>query len=88
MVFLCSICGDENIIHIDKYISICQLVPENGVHHALKCSRCISHSKVHYFGLKEPFVSLEGGFVLILWSDKDIIVPLVYIHFCEVFLSC
>ena len=88
MVFPCSIGGNEDIIYVDKDVSFCQLVPEDGVHHALECGWCISHSKVHYFGLKEPFIGLEGSFVLILWSDEDIIVPLVYIHFGEVFLSC
>ena len=67
---------------MNKYIPFGQLVSEDGVHHALECGRCISHSKVHYFGLKESFIGFEGGFVLILWSNKDVVIVIAftYIH--------
>ena len=80
MIFPCPICGNEDIVHIDKYISFGQLVPEDGVHHALECGRCISHSKVHYFGLKESFIGFEGSFVLILRLDEDVVVAFTYIY--------
>ena len=56
------------------------MISKDGVHHALECGQCVSHSKVHYFGLKEPFVGLEGGFVLILWLNEDVVVAFVYIY--------
>ena len=80
MIFPCSVGGNEDVIHIDEYISFGQLISEDGVHHALECGWCVLHSKVHYFGLKEPFVGLEGSFVLILWSNEDVVVAFAYIY--------
>ena len=80
VIFPCSIYGNEDIVHIDKYISFSQLVPEDGVHHALECGRCILHFKVHYFGLKESFIGFEGGYVSVLRSNEDVVEAFVYIY--------
>ena len=78
---------DENVVQVDNYYTLCNEILEDIVHHCLKGSWTVGHSKEHYEGLKQATVSIESYLLLIAGLDMYIIKPLLDVKLGKIFGS-
>jgi hypothetical protein len=84
LVFLeSSVCRDEDIIHVNDYISRDNFFSEDRIHHRLERGWGIGESEEHYCWFKESLVGFERGFPLISVLDTNVVVSPSNIKFGE-----
>ncbi len=74
MMFFFGFGHDKDVIEIDGYVSRCNEVFENIIHHPLESSRRVSESKEHHHGFKQTPISSECHLPLVSLFDAYIIV--------------
>ena len=72
-MFLFYLCKDQNVVQVHYYNSFGYEGSEDVIHHSLKGSRTISHSKEHHKRFEETMIDVEGHFLFISRLDTYII---------------
>src|ERR1700733_712876 len=75
---------DEDVIHIDRYISFSYEICEYRVHEGLKGSRTVGHSEVHDFGFVETSISHYGSLPFVSFLDSNVMIPPSDIELSEI----
>ena len=78
---------DQNVVQVYYNDSFCYEGSEDVVHHSLKGSGAVGHSKEHYKGFKEAAIGVEGRLPFISGLDAHIVEPPSDVKFCEVLSS-
>ena len=76
---------DEEVVHIDDKPPFRDRVMERVIHEPLEGSGCVSQTKEHNHGFKQPFMGDEGCLPLVTILDLYIVVPPLNIKFGENF---
>jgi len=79
---------DEDIIHVDCYLSFSYEVREYRVHEGLEGGWAVGHTKVHYFRLIQSLISDYCPLPFITFVDANVVVPPSNIEFCEILCFC
>ena len=74
-MFVHSCCHNQDIIHIDEYLTSADKILEDLVHHCLECRRGIGEAKEHDQRFKHPSISFECHLPFIAGSDSYVVVP-------------
>ena len=83
-MFLLYLCKDQNIVQVYYYDLFSYEGSENVVHHSLRGSRAVGHSKEHHEGFKEAVIGVEGYLPFISRLDAYIVETPLDIKFYEV----
>ena len=83
-MLLFHLCKDQNVVQIHYNNPFRYDGSEDVIHHSLKGSRAVGHSKEHYKGFEETPVGAKGHLPLISGLDTYIIETPVDIQFCEI----
>ena len=83
-VFLFCLYKDQNIVQVHYYNPFGYKGPEDVVHHSLKDSRTVGHSKEHHERFEEAMVSVKDSFPFISGLDVYIIKDPVDVQFGKV----
>ena len=75
---------DQNIVQVYYYDLFSYEGSENVVHHSLRGSRAVGHSKEHHEGFKEAVIGVEGCLPFISRLDAYIVETPLDIKFYEV----
>ena len=83
----CKVIGgmDQHIVHVDDKPSFVNEVMEGVVHIGLEGGWGVAESKEHNCGFIERKRGGEGCFLMVFWSDEDIIISPTDIEFGEDF---
>ena len=83
-VFLFCPRKDQNVVQVHYYDPFSYESSENVVHHSLKDSGAVGHSKEHYERFKEAMIGTEDHLPFISGLDAHIVEPPLDVKFCEV----
>jgi len=83
MLLLC-LCKDQDIVQVYYYDPFSYDSSEDVVHHGLKSSGTIGHSKKHYKRFEQATVGMESRLPFISGLDVYIIEAPTDVEFCEV----
>lgn len=75
----------EDIIHVYNHDVFSNKLVEYVVHHVLECRRGVAKSKEHNCWFEQSTVGLEGSFVLVSFTNTDIIESPSDVEFREIF---
>src|SRR5258708_21537961 len=74
MKFIKGGSGDENIGHVDEYLSCSDKVLEGVVHHSLKGGGGITKAEEHNQRFKHPMIGLKSGLPFVAFLNSDVVV--------------
>src|SRR5260221_9192415 len=83
MLLLCSICVDNNVIHIDRTFTQVNVVLELVVHHGLEGGRGVRQTKEHDCWFEKTIACFESSLPFVPFFDADIIVSPSDVKFGE-----
>ena len=83
-MLLFHLCKDQNVVQVHYDNLFYYDGSEDVVHHSLKGSGAVGHSKKHYEGFKKAMVGAEGHLPFISRLDTYIIEIPLDVKFCEV----
>jgi len=78
-------CKDQNVVNINYNFTRTDFLSEDLIHHTLERGWCIAQTKLHNKWLIETMVSNKCSFMLITFSNSDIVKAPSDIHFGEIF---
>ncbi len=75
---------DQDVVEVNGHLALSDQVAEDVVHHPLECGGRIGEPEEHNGGFVQTPVRAEGGFLLVSFSDSDVVVPPTNVKLREV----
>ena len=78
----CLIQGvDQQVVHIYYQPALYDIISKEIIHEGLECGQGVAHSEEYNIEFEQPKWWGEGGLLVVLWFDEDIVVSPTYIKF-------